>query len=181
MYSDYLLIRKIKQGDDNAADLFVHKYYQKILDYCHYHCLDQMYVEDLTQETFVRFFTKLSDYHYKGKTLNYLYTIAGNLCRDYVKKIKEIPCEENSLMEDYSLEERQMEEVLNQILIEQELNQLPDELREVLILYYFHGLKLTEISDTLQIGLPLVKYRFRMAKKKLEESLRKEENDELGR
>ena len=29
----------------------------------------------------------------------------------------------------------------------------------MLTLYYFEGLKLTEISDTLQIGLPLVKYR----------------------
>ena len=33
------------------------------------------------------------------------------------------------------------------------LEQLPDESREVLTLYYFQELKLTEISDTLQIGL----------------------------
>ena len=75
VYNDFLLIRKMKQGDDNAFDLFVHKYYQEILSYCYHHCFDQTYAEDLTQETFIRFFTKLSDYHYKGKTLNYLYTI----------------------------------------------------------------------------------------------------------
>lgn len=181
VYSDYLLIRKIKQGDDNAADLFVHKYYQEILSYCHNHCLDKIYAEDLTQETFVRFFTKLSDYHHKGKTLNYLYTIAGNLCKDYVRKIKEMPLEEKLLMEDYFFEDNQMEKALNQIFIGEVLNQLPDELSEVIKLYYFQELKLTEISDTLQIGLPLVKYRFRMAKKKLEELLGKEENDELER
>lgn len=85
----------MKQGDDNALDLFVRKYYQEILIYCHYHCSDKAYAEDLTQETFVRFFAKLSDYHYRGKTLNYLYTIACNLCKDYSKKIKEIPIEES--------------------------------------------------------------------------------------
>ena len=51
MYNDFLLIRKMKQGDDNAFDLFVHKYYQEILSYCYHHCFDQTYAEDLTQET----------------------------------------------------------------------------------------------------------------------------------
>ena len=94
VYNDFLLIRKMKQGDDNAFDLFVHKYYQEILSYCYHHCFDQTYAEDFTQETFIRFFSKLPDYHYKGKTLNYLYTIAGNLCKDYLKKTKETLLEE---------------------------------------------------------------------------------------
>ena len=176
MYNDFLLIRKMKQGDDNAFDLFVHKYYQEILSYCYHHCFDQTYAEDFTQETFIRFFSRLPDYHYRGKTLNYLYTIASNLCKDYLKKIKEIPLEENEIVE-----ENQMENILNKILVEQALKQLPVELCEVLTLYYFQELKLTEISDTLQIGLPLVKYRLRKAKIQLEEVLRKEEYDEFGR
>lgn len=180
MYSDFLLIRKMKQGDDMAFDLFVHKYYQEILIYCHCHCFDKAYAEDLTQETFVRFFTKLSDYHYRGKTLNYLYTIAGNLCKDYLKKVKEIPMEETELI-DENQEEHQMESVLNRIFIQQALVQLPDELCEVLTLYYFGELKLTEISERLQIGLPLVKYRLKQERKQLEELLRKEESYESGR
>lgn len=179
VYSDFLLIRKMKQGDDNAFDLFVHKYYQKILIYCNYHCSDKTYAEDLTQETFVRFFTKLSDYHYKGKTLNYLYTIACNLCKDYFKKIKEIPMEENELIEEKGKDKFQTESILNKVLIEQTLKQMPEELSGVLILYYFQELKLTEISDKLQIGLPLVKYRLRQAKKQLKELLGEEGKHEL--
>lgn len=181
MYSDFLLIRKMKQGDDTAFDLFVHKYYQGILIYCHCHCFDKAYAEDLTQETFVRFFTKLSDYHYKGKTLNYLYTIAGNLCKDYLKKVKEIPMEETELMDEDNQEEHQMENALNRIFIQQALRQLPNELCEVLTLYYFQELKLTDISEVLQIGLPLVKYRLKQARKQLEELLGKEEIYESGR
>ena len=181
MYSDFLLIKKMKQGDDVAFDIFVHKYYQEILSYCYYHCSDKAYAEDLTQETFVRFFTKLSDYHYKGKTLNYLYTITGNLCKDYLKKVKEIPVGEIESMEEKKLEEYQTENVLNKIFIEQAFRQLPDELSEILTLYYFQELKLTEIASTLQIGLPLVKYRLGRGKKQLKELLRKEENYEPGR
>mgnify|MGYP001532094519 CR=1 FL=1 len=72
---DFLLIRKMKQGDDDAFDTFVRKYYNDILKYCVYHCSDAEYAEDLTQETFANFFAKLSDYRYKGKTKNYLYTL----------------------------------------------------------------------------------------------------------
>ncbi len=32
MYGDFLLIRKMKQGDDTAFDIFVHKYYQEIME-----------------------------------------------------------------------------------------------------------------------------------------------------
>lgn len=126
------------------------------------------------------FFAKLSDY-YRGKTLNYLYTIAGNLCKDYLKKAKEIPMEETELIDEENQEEHQMENVLNRIFMQQAMRQLSDELCEVLTLYYFQELKLTEISEILQIGLPLVKYRLKQARKQLEELLRKEESYESGR
>lgn len=126
------------------------------------------------------FFAKLSDY-YRGKTLNYLYTIAGNLCKDYLKKVKEIPMEETELIDEENQEEHQMENVLNRIFMQQAMRQLSDELCEVLTLYYFQELKLTEISEILQIGLPLVKYRLKQARKQLEELLRKEESYESGR
>lgn len=171
VYSDLGLIRKMKQGDDAAFDQFVHKYYAKILRYCQYRCLDQDYAMDLTQETFVRFFAKLAVYHDSGKTLQYLYTIAGNLCKDYYKKRKEMPVDEPEAIKQEPGQEDQMENAINRIFIEQALLQLPEDLREVVILHYFSGLKLTEVSETLQIGLPLVKYRLKRAKKQLEKLL----------
>ena len=125
---------------------------------------------------FYTFFHKIVRLSYKGKTLNYLYTIAGNLCKDYLKRTKETLLEENEFEE-----ENQTEQILNRVLIEQVLEQLPDESREVLTLYYFQELKLTEISDTLQIGLPLVKYRLQKARKQLKELLGKEELHESER
>ena len=42
-------------------------------------------------------------------------------------------------------------------------------------LYYFREMKLREIAAVLHIGLPLVKYRLRRAKGRLQELLGKEE------
>lgn len=62
MDADYLLILRMKNGDDRAIEEFVGKYYPMILRYCHLHVRDQDYAEDMTQETFSRFFRTLRQY-----------------------------------------------------------------------------------------------------------------------
>lgn len=94
MDGDFLLLHRMQNGDDQAIESFVRKYYPKILRYCHLHIKDSGFAEDLTQETFARFFRTLHQYQHYGKAANYLYVIAGNLCRDYYRKPEELPMEE---------------------------------------------------------------------------------------
>ena len=37
---DFWLIQKMKHGDESAFDIFVHKHYKTILNFCAYHCID---------------------------------------------------------------------------------------------------------------------------------------------
>lgn len=167
MDADYLLIRKMKQGDEDSFDAFVRKYYKDILNYCIYHYPDREYAQDITQEVFVRFFSSLSKYHFIGKTKSYLYTIARNLCKDYLKKMREIPVDEWEAYGGAEQNENHIEGILDKLTLEKALKGLSEEMREVIVLYYFQELKLTEIADILHIGLPLVKYRLRKAKMQL--------------
>ena len=170
MDADFLLLHRMKHGDDQAIEDFVRKYYPMILRYCHLHIQDTSYAEDLTQETFVRFFRTLNQYQHYGKAANYLYVIAGNLCRYYHKKPEVIPMEE--------LPEQpvnQMEALDLRMDVHRALEQLSPELREVTILYFFQELKQKEIARILGIGLPLVKYRIRRAKELLEQLIGKED------
>ena len=170
MDSDFLFLHRMRHGDDQAIEDFVRKYYPMILRYCHLHIKDAGYAEDLTQETFARFFRTLHQYQHYGKAANYLYVIAGNLCRDYHKRPGEIPTEELPEQPVY-----QMEFLDLRLDIHRALEQLPPELREVTILYFFQELKQKEISKILGIGLPLVKYRIRRAKELLEQLIGKED------
>ncbi len=165
MNADFLMIKRMRQGDEAAFDMFVRKYYGEILNYCHYHCFDRAYAEDLAQETFLHFFAKLSDYHDKGKTKNYLYTIAGNLCRDFYRKKKDIPAEHGDLEQNAVYVS--LDSVIERIAVEEAVKSLPPEFGEVIILYYFQGLKMREIADVLQVKVSLVKYRLKQAKKML--------------
>lgn len=170
MDADFLLVYRMKNGETQAIDAFVRKYYPSILRYCHLHIKDHGYAEDMTQEVFARFFRTLSQYQHYGKALNYLYVIAANVCRDYYRKPEEIPMDD--LPEQPICE---MEPLDLRIDVHTALNKLPKELREVTILFFFQELKQKEIAKILGIGLPLVKYRLKRAKELLARYLGKEE------
>ena len=55
--------------------------------------------------------------------------------------------------------------------IERALEQLPEEIKEIVILFFFQGLKQKEIADLLNIKLLLVKYRVSKAKELLAKQL----------
>lgn len=152
MDADFLLIKRMKQGDEDAFDVFIRRYYGDILRYCAYRCADTGCAEDLTQETFVRFFEKLSDYRHMGKAKNYLYTIAGNLCRNEYKRQTGVPMEEESLAREMTLG-NDADMVIDRVMMEWAIAQLPQEQQEVIDLYYFREMKLREIAAALLAGL----------------------------
>lgn len=167
MDEDALLIRRMKNGDEQAIEGFVRKYYPVILRYCRFHISDPGYAEDMTQETFARFFRTFRQYQHYGKAANYLYVIAANCCKDHYKKRTEISLEDIPEPADTGMEEL--------AAVRMALTRLPREFREVAVLYFWQQVKQKEIARILGIGLPLVKYRVRKAKEMLTALLEEEE------
>ncbi|MCI8507897.1 MAG: RNA polymerase sigma factor [Lachnospiraceae bacterium] len=166
MYSDFLLIQKVKNGNEEAGEWLVKKYYASIYQYCFLHVRNRDYAEDLTQDTFVRFFEALGQYKNYGKTKSYLYCIAGNIIKNYYKKKKEL------LIEEFpEIPENNVHDMETRLDIEQAVDHLPEELKETAILFFFQELKQREIADLLNINVSLVKYRISRAKKILSECL----------
>lgn len=162
MDADFLLLRRMRQGDEDAIEEFVRKYYPLILRYCRLHLTDTDEAEDVTQEVFARFFRTLPQYQHYGKAANYLYVIAGNLCRDSFKKIRPLPLDQ--------VPEQPQEvtpELDRRMDVRRAMDSLPPELREAAVLYFYQELPQSSIGKILGIGLPLVKYRIRRAKELL--------------
>ena len=152
MDADFLLIHKMKNGDEEAIEVFVKKYYSTIRNYCRLHTYTDCDAEDI-QATFEHFFRSFRSYHHLGKTANYLYVIARNLCRDSYKKKRDIVME---ALPDKG--ENPIAVIENKIDIEESIKKLPED---------FQDLKLKEVADIIGIGLPLVKYRIGKAKELL--------------
>lgn len=167
MDEDARLIRAMHAGDDGAIDSFVRKYYPDIYRYCLRRLPSAADAEDLTQETFERFFRGFGSYRHRGKAKNYLYVIAGSLCADFFRR-RHGDDQPSELPETAAAPETDTESRLD---LESAVESLPGPLREVIVLHYFQDLKLRDIAQILGIGLPLVKYRVAKAKQQLKSLL----------
>ncbi len=166
MISDFLLIQKIRNGDNRAGNEFVKKYYPLIYQYCFLHIHDRDCAEDMTQETFVRFFEAVMNRTDIAKVKSYLYRVAGNTVKNYYRKKKELLLEKLP-----DTVENNAVDIEVRLDIERAVACLPDEIREITILFFFQGLKQKDISDLLGIKLSLVKYRVSKAKELLSKEL----------
>ena len=123
--------------------------YDRIFKYLYFHLHDRHMAEDLTQEAFLRFLGSRT-YRDENRQLQYLYTIARNLCRQYYRD-KTIT---------YSLDEETdipmtdgFENALIQTLsLQNALQSLSPEERELIFLRYVNDVPVPVISGLYQIS-----------------------------
>ena len=156
--TDDELIEHIQGGDERCAKELVERYYAAILRYCRWHCADTGQAEDLTQETFLRVFRNLAQYHGKNRFRSYLYTIAAHLCIDESRKTVwyEISDEHPQECAAYlRLEDRDE--------IERLMGKLSAEQREAVILRFGEELSYAEIAGVMGCTLRTAQSRVRCA------------------
>ena len=178
MIQDWMTINKIKMGDPDAWDILVHKYYDSVYFYCVRRCYgDCDIASDLTQDIFLKLVESLPRYRFIGKFQNYLYTMAVNTCNNYLKKrhIEQIELTDNFTTDlDTSL----IDEILHderKETVQKALDLLPEIQREVVILRYYHDLKVKDIATITGVGVSPVQSRIYQGLRKLEKVLEREE------
>lgn len=112
-----------KGGISVAIDL--EDQYDKIYRYCYYRLRDRERAEDVTQETFLRWFAS-DTYRDRNQLLRYLYTVARNLCIDELRRPASQPLPEE-------LPGRKRDPLLS-IALRAELDRLSPEDRELVLL-----------------------------------------------
>ncbi len=124
---------------------------------------------DVCQETFLRAFRALPGFRGQAKFSSWLYRIALNLCRDFVRRERRTPVvqapDEMDLVElaaarepSESIETLVARRDLTRV-VEQAMALLPDEQRTAIILKEYHGLTFQEIADLVGCPLSTVKTR----------------------
>ncbi|MBQ7242449.1 MAG: RNA polymerase sigma factor [Firmicutes bacterium] len=117
--------------------------YDRLLRYCYMKTKDPYLAEDIVQETFLKFWQSRS-YKDTGKEMAYLYTIARNLCIDGFRKPKTENIDDYASSAVYVMSEQ--EKAVTQLALEEALNKLPDDLREIVTLRYVSGISAADIG-----------------------------------
>lgn len=142
--------------------------YDRIYRYCYFKVHRQEVAEDITQETFLRFYERFG--HYGNEwTLQYLYRVAHNLCIDEYRR----PVMEQ--LSDEMLGGGHDNEVMTKILIQDALSALSEEEKEILLLRYVNEVPVTAICKLLRVSRFALYRKIKKALKKLQYELGEEE------
>ena len=124
---------------------------------------------DVCQETFLRAFRALPGFKGQAKFSSWLYRIALNLCRDWIRRQRRAPVlqmpegvEPNQLAAERgpveSIEDLVGRRQLSAV-VEEAMALLPEEQRTAIILKEYHGMTFQEIADLQGCPLSTVKTR----------------------
>ncbi len=177
--TDEELFRLFRAGNTSAFDALVHRYEGELFGYLNKYLRSRELAEDTFQNTFLVIYQKSENFE-DGKPFKpWLYTIATNQAIDAARKRNRrftISLEGKWKSEDDtsgnltdSLESKSerpdklamLDE--KKIEVRKAIDELPDHLRQVLLLAYFQEFKYQEISEILKIPLGTVKSRMHAA------------------
>ncbi len=111
--------------------------YDKIYRYCYFRLKNRERAEDVTQETFLRWFAS-DTYRDRNQLLHYLYTVARHLCADEYRRPVSLPLPEE-------VPDREADPLLS-IALQTELDRLPPEDRELVLLRCVNGEPMAVLS-----------------------------------
>ncbi len=124
---------------------------------------------DVCQETFLRAFRAIGGFKGQAKFSSWLYRIALNLCRDWIRRQKRTPvvnAPEGMDIIEMAAEQGPVESI-EDLVARQQLSEavaeamktLPEEQRTAIVLKEFHGMTFQEIADLQGCPLSTVKTR----------------------
>ena len=178
--SDEDLMVQFQAGTVEALDILVSRYRDPLMNYVYRFLGDMKEGEDLLQETFLRVYRNRHSYRRIARFSTWLYTIAGNLARSEYRKRKRRRLYSiqttNRDAEEYEVEipdetfspDRHTESTLQNKYIQEALNQIPEEFREVVVLRDVQELAYEEIAQITGLPMGTVKSRINRGRTKLQ-------------
>ncbi len=173
--TDEELVVLYSEGNNEAFDILLTRYKDRIYSYIYYTVKDSDLTEDIFQETFVKVIMTIKQGRYveTGKFSSWVTRIAHNLIIDHFRQernenlISNDEDEENDLFNRKELSEGTIEDSLITRQIHSDIRRLvaalPENQREVLIMRYYKNMSFKEIADATKVSINTALGRMRYA------------------
>jgi RNA polymerase sigma-70 factor, ECF subfamily len=163
---------KVKDGQTDKLGLLFERYNKSLYGFFYRLTTDSDTSEDLVQNVFIRILKYKHTYHGDGKFSTWMFHMARNMFADHYKKNKRMGYKEDVEVADkYFRDDVNAESTRihseEMDLLQQAMNQLSLEKREILILSKYQEMRYREIADLLQLTESAVKVRIFRALKEL--------------
>ena len=124
---------------------------------------------DVVQETFLRAFRGIGNFRGQAKFSSWVYRIALNLCRDWIRRERRapiLPTPEGVDVIELAAEQGPVESIEDLVarndiskVVAELMTRLPEEQRTAIVLKEYHGMTFQEIADLQGVPLSTVKTR----------------------
>jgi len=177
--ADEELLVAYRNGDRPSFSALVERYRRELFHFLVRFLGDRAAAEDIFQETFLQVHQSADQFDTQRRFRPWLFTIAANKARDLMRSQSRRPTnplqatispnddeggqfidlmEASEPMPGEAMEREELQKV-----VQATVESMPDHLREILLLSYFHQFPYKEISDILGIPLGTVKSRLHAA------------------
>jgi RNA polymerase sigma-70 factor (ECF subfamily) len=182
--TDQQLVDRVFKGDKHAFDLLVLRYQHRILGLIGRFINDPAEVEDVAQEAFIKAYRALPKFRGDSAFYTWLYRIAINTAKNYLVARGRRPpstdidvedaefMENNAALTDIDTPEASREKEDLQRVINEAIEELPEDLRTAFTLREFSGLSYEEITEIMGCPVGTVRSRIFRAREALDKKIR---------
>ena len=164
MHTDEELVTLYATGKDEAFDVLLERYKDRLFSYILYQVRNTDVAEDIFQETFVKVVITIRDGRYteSGKFFSWVTRIAHNLVIDFFRREKgenTVSTDESEvdILNNVKLAERCTQTAMDSeqtfIDLQHLIEKLPQEQREVVQMHYFQEMTFKEIAEEKGISI----------------------------
>ena len=181
--NDTELLKRFAEGDEEAFRTIINLYKNGLYTFLRRFLNNNEMIEDIFQETFLQLYISRKSFDLSRPLRPWLFTIAANKAKDALRKQQRVPAITIGTITDN--EQMSFEDVLNTINVDTErvgpgpyesverdetsamvrriIANMPENLREILILSYFNKFSYKQMADILSIPIGTVKSRLHAA------------------
>lgn len=182
--TDQELVRRVQAGDQSAFNLLVLKYQHRVLKLVGRFVNDPTEAEDVAQEAFLKAYRALASFRGDSAFYTWLYRIAINTAKNALVSQRRRPVDFDLDLQDPDQYERQAklkeadtpEGVLLtdeiRTVVEEAMEQLPEDLRTAIVLRELEGLSYEEIAEAMDCPVGTVRSRIFRAREAIDKKLK---------
>lgn len=182
--SDRKLVEQVQRGDRAAFNVLVLKYQHKVLKLVNRYVRNEAEAEDIAQEAFIKAYRALPSFRGDSAFYTWLYRIAINTAKNSLVSGRR-------RLVDYDLDMQDPDDYRGQTLlkegdtpeamlltdeirqtVQEAMEQLPDDLREAIMLRELEGLSYEEIAAAMDCPVGTVRSRIFRAREAIDKRLR---------
>ncbi len=182
--TDQELVRRVQAGDQTAFNLLVLKYQHRVLKLVGRFVNDAAEAEDVAQEAFLKAYRALASFRGDSAFYTWLYRIAINTAKNALVSQRRRPVDFDLDLQDPDQYDRQAklkeadtpEGVLLtdeiRAVVEEAMEQLPEDLRTAIVLRELEGLSYEEIAEAMDWPVGPVRSRIFRAREAIDKKLK---------